>query len=323
MAHELEQMAYVGAVPWHGLGNLIDVTTSIESWQQQAGLDWTVSKRPVMYNAQRENIHGERVPTPVPFKDKFVIARDSDDRPYAVVSDRYKPVQPKEILEFFRDLVSNFGMTIETAGSLRDGKRVWALAKTGDAHKVMGVDEVDSYIMLATSYDLTFSTLAQFTSVRVVCNNTLQQSFSNASARVTIPHFRDFDASAVKEELGIGRSQWESFTKTMDTLAKIKLDVGKATELAQRVFKVVPTEVSRKNALNIKHATNVIDLFSGKGIGSDIAGATGWGLVNSVTEYLDQHRRARSVSNRLDSAWFGESFNIKQRAVDETLLLAA
>lgn len=317
MAHEVEQMAYANATPWHGLGNKIDDMSTIEEWQVQAGLDWSVSKRPVQYGAHDTPgvVKG--------FKDKFVLARTTDDHPYAVVSNRYKPVQPKEILEFFRDLISDFGMKIDTAGSLRDGKRVWALAKTGDAHKVMGVDSVDSYLMLATSYDLTFSTLAQFTSVRVVCNNTLQQSFGTHTGRVTIPHMREFDETAVKAELGIGRQQWESYTKMLDTLATIKLDVAKATEVTQKIFHAELLTVSAENAINLKHAANVIDLFSGRAVGADIAGSTAWGLVNATTEYLDYHRRARNQGNRLDSAWFGDSYNTKQRMVDECLLLAA
>lgn len=314
--HEVEQMAYVGEVPWHGLGNVLNENSPIEDWVVQAGLDWEVSKRPVAYSTGIGN-------PPAVFKDRFVLARTTDDKPYAVVSGRYKPVQPKQILEFFRDLVKDYGMTIETAGSLRDGKRVWAMAKTNEAHKVMGVDEIKGYLMLATSYDLTFSTLAYLTSVRVVCNNTLQASFGDMVSRITIPHFRDFDADAVKDQMGMGREVWHGFTQTMDTLAKLKLDVGAATQVMQRVFKVEPEKVSQENALAIQHAANVIDLFSGRAKGADLAGSTGWGLVNATTEYIDQHKRARSASNRLDGAWFGEGFNTKQRAVDELILLAA
>ena len=322
MTHEVEQMAYVGAVPWHGLGFNIDAGSSIEEWQKAAGLNWEVAKHPVQYSTPDKDYpslnNGLRSHT---FKDKFVLARTTDDRPYAVVSNRYKPVQPKQILEFFRDLVADFGMIIETAGSLRDGQRVWALAKTGDAHKVMGVDQVDSYLMLATSYDLTFSTLAQFTSVRVVCNNTLQQSFRNHTGRVTIPHFREFDIKSVQEELGVGRSQWAAFSSMLDSLAKIKLDVAKADEVLGKTFQLCNDPI--KDSIDKAHMAKIIDLFSGQAIGADIAGQTGWGLVNAVTQYTDHTKRARNQSNRLDNAWFGEGAALKQRAVNELMLLAA
>jgi phage/plasmid-like protein (TIGR03299 family) len=319
MAHLIETMAYAGEKPWHNLGSNIDADSSIEQWQVAAGLEWTVSKRPVLFQSNKADF------AQMSFKDKFVLARDSDDRAYSVVSGRYKPVQPKEVLEFFRDLIQMHGMKIETAGSLKDGQRIWALAKTGDVHKVLGVDQVDSYLLLGTSYDLTFSTLAQFTSVRVVCNNTLQQSLKNYSTRVTIPHFRDFNADDIKTQLGIGKEAWAAYSASLDVLAKMKLDTVKAEHVIGKIFQIDPKDdpASKTNAPKIVHCNNVFDLFMGKAIGSDIAGQTGWGLLNGVTEYIDKHKRARNQGNRLDSAWFGDGANIKQRAYDELIQLAA
>ena len=317
MAHLIETMAYANEVPWHGLGNNIDAESSIEEWQRQAGLDWTVSKRPVLFNAP-DHRRMEFGGTPItPFKDKFVLARDTDNTPFSVVSDRYKPVQPKDILEFFRDLISTHGMTIETAGSLKDGKRIWALAKTGDAHKVLGSDLVNSYLLLATSYDLTFSTLAQFTSVRVVCNNTLQQSLKDYISRVSIPHFRDFNATQIHEQLGLGRAQWGAFSQALDAIAKIKLDSAKAKEVLGKVFVTPEKDITYVDP----QVEKILRLFEGKAIGADIAGQTGWGLVNAVTEYADHHKRARSQGNRLDNAWFGAAANIKDAVFHEVLEL--
>ena len=318
MAHLIETMAYANEVPWHGLGNNINADSSIEEWQRQAGLDWTVSKRPVFFH-QREQDNTFSVAAERHFKDKFVLARDTDNAPFSVVSDRYKPVQPKDVLEFFRDLIATHGMTIETAGSLKDGKRIWALAKTGDAHKVLGSDLVDSYLLLATSYDLTFSTLAQFTSVRVVCNNTLQQSLKDYISRVSIPHFRDFNATQTHEQLGLGRAQWGAFSQALDAIAKIKLDSAKAKEVLGKVFVTPEKDITYVDP----QVEKIMSLFEGKAIGADIAGQTGWGLVNAVTEYADHHKRARSQGNRLDNAWFGAAANIKDAVFHEVLELTS
>jgi hypothetical protein len=50
---------------------------------------------------------------------------------------------------------------------------------------------------------------------------------------------------------------------------------------------------------------------------------TAWGLLNSMTEYVDFHRRARSHDHRRDAAWFGQGAQIKQRAWDEVMKLVA
>lgn len=313
MAAAVETMAYAGEVPWHGEGTNVSDKVTVEEMQAAAGLNWTVSKRPVMYDRVAG---GEQT-----FKDRFVLARDTDDKPFSVVSGRYKPVQPKDILGFFKDLLSRYGMTMETAGSLMGGKRIWAMAKTNEAYKVMGVDEIKGYLMVATSYDLTFSTLAYFTSVRVVCNNTLQASFGDMVNRISIPHFKDFDINSIHTQMGMGRENWEAFTAACESLTKIKLDVAKANQVLEEAYQFENDPV--KDSLKRKDTNNIIDLFSGKAIGADVAGQTGWGLINATTQYLDQIKRAHSAGNRLNSAWFGDSFNTKQRVLDTTLKLAA
>ena len=320
MVAAVESMAYVGAVPWHGLGNLVDENISLGEFQLQAGLDWNVQKTPVNYRPGDGS-------SEFSFKDKFVLNRTTDMKPFAVVSGRYKPVQPTEIFEFFKDLLEMHKMKMHTAGSLKDGGRIWCLAETGDAHKVRGTegdDRVDGYLLLSTSYDLTLSTLAQFTSVRVVCNNTLQQALRDSTGRVTIPHVQDFDAKAVKDQLGIGREQWLAFTTMLDTFSSIKLDVAKAKEIVDKVFEIPSDFEKAMLDPDRLHATNVIDMFQyDNAKGAKMAGRTAWGLLNCVTEYVDWKKRARSQGNRMDSAWFGPGAQLKQNAMNELQLLAA
>lgn len=316
--HMIETMAYAGEVPWHGLGEQMQGDESLEQWQKRAGLDWTVSKRPVLFSSTDDD--GELVLTP--FKDRFVLARDSDERPFAVVSGRYKPVQPKQVLEFFRSLIEAQGYKIHTMGSLADGKRIWCLAETNGTHYVNGNDRVNGFLLISTSYDLTLSTLAQFTSVRVVCNNTLQQALADATGRVSIPHTKEFNADSVKDQLGIGQHQWDAFTKALDVIAKIKIDAVKATEVIGKVFQL-EADPTKKDP-NRVHAQNVIDMFTQQSyIGADLAGDTGWGALNCLTEYVDFKKGARNNSTRIDSAWFGDGARLKERGLDELLKLAA
>lgn len=318
MVAAVETMAYVGEVPWHGLGKQVEEGISVEDMTIQAGLDWTVSKRPVMYRDLDGITH-------LPFKDRFVLARDTDDRPMSVVSGKYKPVQPKEIMEFYRDLTQLGGFKLETAGSLSDGKRIWALARTGDAADLLGHDRVEEFMLLATSYDGTFATLAQFTDIRVVCQNTLAAAMRDYETRITIPHLREFNADEVKNKMGIHKDAWEARRKVMELLAKTKVDVAKASEVIYKIFEAVQEPVTAGGIVLKNHADSTIKLFSGLGMGSDLESAndTAWGVVCSITEYVDHWKRARGQNGRLNSAWFGEGSRIKQRAWDEAVLLAA
>lgn len=47
----------------------------------------------------------------------------------------------------------------------------------------------------------------------------------------------------------------------------------------------------------------------------------GLGLLNSITEFVDRHRRARSNDHRRDTAWFGQGAALKQKAWEEALRL--
>jgi phage/plasmid-like protein (TIGR03299 family) len=140
MAHLVENMAYINETPWHGLGSKLPKNQPIEVWQKSAGMDFEIKQTPVLFNAEKGdgnllNLRSNPEAT--------VLYRSDTNEPLSVVSKRYKPVQPREILEFFRDLVSAGGMELETAGVLKNGKKLWALAKTGQSVLLPGLDKVN------------------------------------------------------------------------------------------------------------------------------------------------------------------------------------
>ena len=318
MAHEVETMAYVDAVPWHGLGNPLSPRQPIEIWQREAGMDWRINESEVLYSVSGgDGLHLKSNP------DNKVLYRTDTHSPLSVVSKRYKVVQPAEVLEFYRDLVSAGGFELETAGVLKGGKKLWALAKTGQETLLRGNDRVKAYLLLATSCDGTLCTTAQFTSVRVVCNNTLQLAVGDSSGSVKVPHSTQFDPQQVKQALGLGLSSWEAFVNDMRQLAERKVNKFEAMNFLINVLG--DSAVPLTEQPNTKAIQNVYTLFSGEGKGSDMASASGtaWGLLNGVTEYVDQHRRAKSTDYRLDSAWFGPGAVIKEKAFHEAMKLAA
>ncbi len=149
MAHLVQQMAYVGAEPWHGLGNRLPAKQPIEVWAKSAGMDWTIQESPVRFMADSIGSLG----TIHSFEDQKVLYRSDTKEALSVVSQRYQVVQPKEVLEFYRDLTDVSGYQLETAGVLKGGKKFWALAKTGQSTALKGNDQVRGYLLLATSCD--------------------------------------------------------------------------------------------------------------------------------------------------------------------------
>jgi phage/plasmid-like protein (TIGR03299 family) len=170
MSHLIETMAYTGQTPWHQLGHALPKKQSIDVWAQAAGMQWKIQETPVRYMAtgDADALYGEALE----FPEQKVLYRSDTNAALSVVSQRYKVVQPQEVLEFYRDLSEVAGFELETAGVLKAGRRFWALARTGKSACLKGNDVVHSYLLLATSCDGTLATMAIPTSVRVVCNNT-------------------------------------------------------------------------------------------------------------------------------------------------------
>ena len=314
MAHLIDSMAYTGQTPWHGLGNVLPPQQSLDVWLQAAGMDWTIEQSDVLYQGSPDN------PILHIYPDSKVLYRSDTLAPLSVVSQRYNVVQPHEVLHFYQDLVEAGGFELETAGSLKGGRKLWALAKTGQDLMLKGGDLVKSYLLLATSCDGTLCTTAQFTSVRVVCNNTLQVAVGNQSAAIKVPHSTQFDASAVKQALGLGVSQWDHFSQHAKALSQRPV----APQEALSFFSdLLAQPVEEESIVLTRPVQRLHELYQGAGMGAELASShnTAWGLVNAVTEYVDHHRRTRSQDHRLDSAWFGQGAQLKSRALAQAITL--
>jgi phage/plasmid-like protein (TIGR03299 family) len=145
----------------------------------------------------------------------------------------------------------------------------------------------------------------------------------DSKGAVKVPHSTQFDPEAVKKELGIGISTWETFIAEIKAMSERKLNKFEAMNFLVKVLG--DPDVPLADQPNQKALQSVHALFQGQGKGSELQAANGtvWGLLNGVTEYVDQHRRARSNDYRMDSAWFGQGAAIKERAFIEGMKLAA
>ncbi|MFU9047940.1 DUF932 domain-containing protein [Acinetobacter tibetensis] len=340
MAHQLEQMAYVGETPWHGLGNPLTQNQPIEVWAQQAGMDWRIESSNVSYMAQNER--GQSII--MPYEEQRVLYRSDTHAPLSVVSQRYQEVQPKQILEFYRDLTEQSGFELETAGVLKGGKKFWALARTGQSTALKGKDVSNGYILLATACDGTLATTAQFTSIRVVCNNTLAIALkgqNSSTGVVKVPHSTKFDAEKIKQQLGISVCAWEDHMYEMKQLSQRKVTQQEAAAYFDAVFNNTSLSIAEqdegiiqfyrnvanqnqskeKSEPNGRAMSKVMTMFNGNGRGAELSSAkdTAYGLLCSITEFADHERRAMSQDHRLDSAWFGAGAGLKQRGLEQAL----
>lgn len=319
MAHQIDMsngranMAFVGEVPWHGLGQSLSEDAPIDQWKVEAGMNWEIKSSPVLANA------GERF---VEFPDRALYRSDTF-APLSIVSSKYKIVQPEEVLEFFRDLTEDLGMKLSTAGCLFGGKKFWALADTGMAGKVLGNDEIKGNLLLTSSCDGTSPTIAQFTSIRVVCNNTLSVALAeNAKSKVGVRHRTTFSPEDIKKSLGLLHESWDKFMASIKVMSEAEINEAKAREFYTKILAANEAEIKDPTRGLERRVDAMIELMQ-TGMGSEMANGTVWGMVNGLTEYFDHHTKARTGDAALWGSWYGGQSNTKTKAFEEAKILLA
>jgi phage/plasmid-like protein (TIGR03299 family) len=321
MSHDVDQstgkpaIAYVGKKPWHGLGKKLPEGQPIEKWLKAAQLNWELNRLPVQYLAKGKHRTME---------DRFVVARSDTYEALSIVSGDYQIVQPREVLEFYRDLMNSYGYKLETAGALDHGRKVWALARTGVTEAAAGCakDEIAAYVLLATSCDKTLATTVAFTSIRVVCKNTLfiatDEIRRERRPQVKVPHNRYFDAPQVKAELGLLDRAWKDFLGKVSKMAAYPMKTEKAASFFASLLVQKKDKPLSRAAERERHTISAL-FESAPGQGLVTAKGTLWGAVNAVTYYAD-HVRA-GAEERLDAAWFGAGCTLKEKAWTEASAL--
>ena len=311
-----DSMAYVGNVPWHGLGQRLPESAPLEVWAKKAHLEWGVGESVVQYH-----IPGFRdMPIAFNFDNRKTLFRTDTMQPLEVVSKNYKVVQPAEILEFYRDLVEYHGWKMHTAGSLDEGRRVWALAKMEGSLRIKGQDVVDQYALLATSYDKTMATTFMPTSVRVVCNNTLSFAYDGqGEGCVRIAHCDKFDPKKIKIEAGLLDDTFGEFGRKIEEMSNIRVTDDFAVKFFMNLMHDERMADDYTDVMvdgpKAKAISGMIEQY-GTGAGSDMVSSedTLWGVLNAVTAWVDHDKPARTINNRFKAGQWGPGAAIKKAA---------
>lgn len=311
----ITELAYLGAKPWHGLGQSIREGASVEEMQTAAGMHWRIERAPVLFSAPRLDPLTQRWESQTHCaRDRVVLYRSDNQQPLGVVSTRYHEVQPSEALEFFRDMTEAGGYVLESAGTMMGGSRLFAAVKTAQGFDLPGGDEVVGRLLFATACDGSMSTTIGQISLRVVCRNTLNAALNGMPARVHVRHSTKFDPHKAKLELRKISTAFDAFAQAAETLAKAQTSVQSAGEFLRALL---PTPSHSANVEDTRGYKTILRLFDGEGLGAELASARGtkWGLLNAVTQYVDHEARALSADTRQDSALFGAGASLKTRAL--------
>lgn len=310
MAALVETMFSVREMPWHGQGIIIEDAPTSEEAIKIAGLDWEVNQEPI-YLQDGTQIEGS-----------YANVRSSDGKPLGIVGERYKVVQNVDAFAF-TDALLGEGVKYETAGSLKDGKVIWMLAKMPEQVEILG-DKIDPYMVFTNTHDGSGAVRVCMTPVRVVCNNTLNAAMNRAKRVWSARHTGSIKSKLddAKETLQFANRYMEATKETFETLYKVKLN---EFTLYRMVNDIIPIkeDMTDKQKANQQRLRDDILFRYREAPDLTVLDETGARLIQAVadtTSHIDPFRKTKNFEeNRFQRTLEGNM--ILDRAV--TVVLAA
>lgn len=317
MAHNLTiengnaQMMYYGEIPWHELGTRLQKPATSEEAIVAAGLDWEVVKKPVYVKLDKR----------FQVKDTFAMVRKDKWQKnecdiLGVVGKNYTPVQNKDAFNFFDSIVGDKKAIYHTAGSLSDGKIIWILAKLPGYIRVVGNDISEKYLLLSNSHDGSSMVQIKFTPIRIVCQNTLTIAM-NKGETLKVKHSRDVKdkLKQASKLLGIVNDKYDTIERSFKNMARVQLNEKRLNEYVKTIF---PDPVDELQYATVDNNREMVRELFEQGLGNNLPGVQGtlWAGYNAVTELIDHKITRQNKDMRTKSIWFGNGYNVKQKAFD-------
>ena len=321
---------YVGEKPWHGLGEYVgenNVTSAIAI--EKAGINWEVKKEETFYNWNGTQKRGLG----------FDVVRQDNGKTLGHVGDVYNPLQNKEAFKFMDDIIGAGRAVYHTAGSLKGGSKIWLMVDMKEQAEISKGDDIRNFILLSNAHDGTAMVDICLTTVRVVCNNTLQIALTGRE-KGSFTRFRH--TGKMGEKIA---NVTDTLKLCSDKFSKF-IEAGKLLQSEQITAKelddfLVRLELERANQNEadmeekikaFKRTTKYAELVGAfeSSPGSKLAGSTLWGAVNAVTYHIDHMASSRLTDSfssveeaRLTSAWFNAGADKKDRAFSLALEFAS
>lgn len=312
MTNDRANVAFLGSRNdiWHRLGQEMKPDMSIAEWAKAAGLEWSAIKVPAPYefNGQTMIVEGMNH-----------IIRSDNGHALGYVSDRYQPVQPSQILDWFKQYISvDDRFQLDVAGSLKQGEIIWATA-TFNGNISVGGDSHIARLLMTTTFDGTGSTINQGTMTRVVCNNTLNAALAEKGAVIKTRHNTRFNADRVGADLGSVAASFKAYKAMGDAMATVAMSKNQVEGFFKTVLgidKIAADDISTNKLNQLQGLHNAYGATLAEGTQAD----TAWCALNAVTRYVDHDRSTRGGASmdeaKFLSSQFGSGSMIKSKAVE-------
>jgi phage/plasmid-like protein (TIGR03299 family) len=330
MAHNIDMtngranIAFTGSRSdvWHRLGQEMQAGMSVDDWAKAAGLDWHAVKARVYSGRELEPSIGTDFTECDGWR---AIVRSDNQHCLGICSDRYQPVQPRDILDWFdRYIAVDDRFQLDVAGSLKHGEIIWATATYRDPVNVGGDKHVPR-VLMTTTFDGTGSTINQGTMTRTVCNNTLNIALADKRAVIRTRHNTRFDPARVGAELAQIAEGFGAYKAMGDAMARVEMVKDETSKFFKACldipFEAKQEEISTRKLNMFQALNNAYRATVAEGTEAN----TAWTALNTITRYVDHDRTTRgngvsAEEKQFTSAQFGSGAALKGKAV--ALLMA-
>lgn len=338
MAHEIEIAAIHGSA-WHNAGKRLDHLMTVEEALEESGLgSWMLRKYPARTIVPAADLVGNwdginqlKAAGAINLKDgsgniyytlpieRYGHFRTKDWTLLGDVGPEYASIENEFGFDVFKLLCDKNGLNvakIESAGSLRGGRRVWVLLSLPDSEIQVGnaKDRVIPYLLFTNSHDGTAAARFLPTTVRVVCMNTLNAALGSAyeALDVKVRHTGDIkakmeevqnmmaqaammfgDFQRIGNELDARPVSQEAFGEIMNFLFP-PIDESKATnrQIANRNAKIMLLTSA------VKEEVALLPQYTATGGGN--AQFSYWTLLNGITRFTTHKQAVRVGENQAD-----------------------
>lgn len=309
MSHEIDQMMSSNrTMPWHGLGTVLDGYP--ENWEevrQLSGLAWEPISQPVYVQVPFIDDEGNPQTKFEELPDFHALQRDDNGKVLSVMNKSFQTYPNKDLGPLIETLLdaSNGELMYETAGSLDEGRKVWALVRTKEPFEIPGDPRGTTLPFLAVqnSHDGSGALRVQRTQVRLVCANTSQMTDEDANQHGIQWKFRHTGTITERVEQarqmiqGLYTSRQEYIDWSSELLNIPITADGRRAFVEQFVPKPAAEIITERVDTNIETARGEVwGILNGETC--EGIGFTAYGLVQAATEYLDHVRTARKQETR-------------------------
>ncbi len=232
------------------------------------------------------------------------IVRDDTNATLAIPTDSYSLITHADMGHIIEAaLQADTNVRFETAGSVRDGKQVWALVRLDEPYQVPG-DDSPTYPFMAmlNAHDGSASCSLTFTDIRVVCWNTWSAADAQGErfgTRYVLRHTGDVQARIAEARKAFSslRAESDATRQLFTELAGMPVrpdQVKTFTELFLPSPRDTGEVCTDRVQANVDQARATFDRLYTQGLTTDGIRESAYGLLMASTEYLDHIRGFRT-----------------------------